>query len=59
MTAEMSPDMGATWAPSLVRRYTRRQPSEDFFPVRDDAGLTWQRLLAFFADPAPAAKTSP
>ncbi len=39
MTAEISRDMGATWTPSLVRRYTRRQPSDDFFPVRDDVGL--------------------
>ena len=39
MTAEMSRDMGATWTPSVVRRYTRREPSEDFFEVRDDAGL--------------------
>ena len=39
MTTEMSRDMGATWAPSVVRRYTRREPSEDFFPTRDDVGL--------------------
>ncbi len=39
MTFETSQDMGATWASSLVRRYTRREPSGDFFEVRDDAGL--------------------
>jgi dienelactone hydrolase len=39
MTVEISQDLGGSWAPSAVRRYTRREPSEDFFPVRDDVGL--------------------
>ena len=39
MTFEISRDMGTTWTSSVTRRYTRREPAEDFFPVRDDVGL--------------------
>lgn len=46
MTQEASTDLGETWSPSLVRRYTRHRPEgtetpfdPQFFPVRDDVGL--------------------
>lgn len=37
-TLEISSDLGAVWNPAMIRRYQRREPSEAFFPVRDDYG---------------------
>ncbi len=36
---EMSADVGKTWSLLVRRTYQRREPSEGFFPVREDVGL--------------------
>lgn len=38
MKLEVSRDLGESWSPALIRRYRKRPPSEDHFPVRDDHG---------------------
>ena len=38
MRVEISQDLGERWLPVAVRRYQRREPVADFFPVRNDTG---------------------
>ena len=39
MELEMSSDVGKIWSLLVRRTYQRRDPSDDFFPVREDVGL--------------------
>lgn len=39
MTLEKSDDVGESWSPLMIRRYRRRAPSPDFFPVGDGIGV--------------------
>lgn len=38
MRQEISQDMGATWTPNVLRRYTRRDPEPGFMAPSDDYG---------------------